>query len=36
MKNDTSNDFEKKKKYNRSVYKCEKDDIWVTVETPKK
>lgn len=32
---DTSHDFAKKKEYERITYVCPKDDVWVTVETPK-
>jgi hypothetical protein len=30
-----SQDFEKKKEYDRAVHVCRKDDVWVTVEAPK-
>jgi len=32
---DTSHDFRRKKEYERIIYVCPKDDVWVTVETPK-
>jgi len=27
-------DVKPKKKYERSMYWCEKDDIWISIETP--
>jgi len=37
-KKDNSSNFETKpkKKYNRSVYWCKKDDIWLCLEVPSK
>lgn len=37
-KKDVTNNREKEsgyKEYQRTVYVCEKDDAWITVETPK-
>ncbi|MCL5091120.1 MAG: hypothetical protein M1514_03865 [Patescibacteria group bacterium] len=33
-KKDISHDFKKKKEYNRMIYICRKDDVWVTIEVP--
>ena len=33
---DTSRNPENKKQYNRVVYWCKKDYIWISIETPKK
>lgn len=35
VRKDTSHDFKHSKKYSRMVYQCKKEDIWITVETPK-
>jgi hypothetical protein len=32
---DISHDSRRNKEYERVIYVCPKDDIWVTVETPK-
>lgn len=32
---DASHDSRNEKEYDRKVYWCEKDDIWVTTETPR-
>jgi len=34
IRKDNTVNPETKKKYSRTVYQCEKDDIWITVETP--
>lgn len=30
----TSQDFRNNKKYNRFIYHCEKDDVWMNFEIP--
>lgn len=32
---DISSNFRNGKKYDRIVYWCEKDDVWIRIETPK-
>lgn len=33
---DTSNNFETGQKYERTIFQCKEDDVWVTTEIPKK
>jgi hypothetical protein len=33
--NDESNNPKTGAKYNRKIYVCDKDDVWLTVEMPK-
>ena len=35
-RSDTSHNFDTNEKYDRKVFKCEVDNIWITIETPKK
>lgn len=35
-KKDVSHDFDKKKKYDRTMFWCEKDDVWISQEIPQK
>lgn len=34
-KEDISRDRKNEKKYDRVIYWCKKDDVWIAVETPK-
>jgi hypothetical protein len=34
-KEDLSSDFRSNKQYDRKVYWCESDDVWVNIEVPK-
>jgi len=33
---DISSDFRNGKKYDRTMYWCEKEDIWISLEIPQK
>lgn len=35
VKSDESENIEKGKKYLRTIYHCEADDVWINVEVPK-
>ena len=36
LKQDESTNQANGKKYNRVIYLCPKDDVWITIEIPKK